>query len=120
MHKLPIAALLVFGASMVSPAQTLPTWQQGSMPLSRFAVVQIRKAKFRLRSLWLREALAAIFAHSDRLQCGGNEPSPAVGPLGRFTARWLAPSVLTDIPGLIESFMSDLITIDRVTHERDC
>ena len=34
MHKLPIAALLVFGASMVSPAQTLPTWQQGSMPLN--------------------------------------------------------------------------------------
>ena len=30
-----------------------------------------------------------------------------------FTARWLAPSVLADTPGLIESFMSDLITIDR-------
>jgi hypothetical protein len=61
---------------------------------SRFAVVQIGKAKFRLRSLWLRGALAGIFADSDRLQWGGNEPTPPVGPIARSTATWMPGSTL--------------------------
>ena len=34
--------------------------------------------------LWFRGALAGIFAHFDRLPRGGNEPTPAVGPVVRF------------------------------------
>ena len=60
-------------------------------------MVQIGKAKFRLRSLWLPEALASIFARFDRLHCGENEPTRAIGPVARYTANELDLQSLADL-----------------------